>query len=192
MLEKNRYKKNPYNLTDCKLLGKGHNGEVYALPNGEAIKISHNNKSFIGEYHILEKVNGNKYFPRVSEIGANYMVREYVQGKILSEHIKEKGLDKNLACKIIDMLKEFEKLRFSKIDIRCRDIFVQDDGNLKVIDPKKCYSRERNFPRHLSKGLYKLGVLDHFVEILEEYDIRLYKKWSRKIDRYIKQREKLL
>jgi predicted Ser/Thr protein kinase len=192
MVEKNTYKKNPYNLTECQLLGKGHNGEVYLLPNGSAIKVSHDNKSFTGEYRILEKVNGNKYFPKISEIGANYMVREYVQGKILSEHIKEKGMDKDLACKIIDMLKEFEKLKFRKIDIRCRDIFIQKNGDLKVIDPKKCYLRERNFPRHLSKGLYKLRVLDYFMEVLEEYDSRLYKKWSGKIDKYIKQREKLI
>lgn len=191
MIEKNIYKKNPYDLTNCKLLGKGHNGEVYLLPDGKVIKIGLNNKSFTGEYRILERVNGNKYFPKISEIGSNYMVRECVHGKILSKHIKKNGMDKNLACKIIDMLKEFEKIKFTKIDIRCKDIFIQEDGELKVIDPKKCYSRQRNFPRHLSKGLYKLKVLDYFLEVLQEYDSRLYRKWSRKITKYIKQREKL-
>ncbi|WPC43833.1 protein kinase [Clostridium sp. JS66] len=191
MIEKNIYKKNPYDLTNCQLLGKGHNGEVYLLPDGKVIKIGLNNKSFTGEYRILEKVNGNRYFPKIMEIGSNYMVRECVHGKILSKHIKKNGMDKNLACKIIDMLKEFEKIKFSKIDVRCKDIFIQEDGELKVIDPKKCYSRQRNFPRHLSKGLYKLKVLDYFMEVLKEYDNRLYRKWSKKINKYIKQREKL-
>lgn len=180
---------NPYNLKECKLLGEGHNGSVYILPNGDVIKISCNSKDFIGEYRILEKVNGNKYFPIIREVGIDYMVRECVHGELLTEYIKRVGLKKNMATRIIDMLKEFDKLKFKKIDIRCRDIFVQEDGSLKVIDPNKCYSKERSFPRHLSKGLYKLGVLDYFLEILKKYDSRLYKKWHKEINSYIKQRE---
>ena len=69
MVEKNSLKKNPYNLNDCTLLGKGHNGEVYLLPNGNLIKIFLVTKDFVGEYSILERVNGNKYFPEIYEIG---------------------------------------------------------------------------------------------------------------------------
>lgn len=188
---KHNYLKNPFNLKECKFLGEGHNGAVYMLPNGNAIKISHSNKDFIGEYSILEKVNGNKYFPIIREIGVDYMIRECVQGEILSNYIKREGLNKVLATKIIDMLKEFKKLEFKKIDIRCKDIFVQEDGRLKIIDPKKCFSKERNFPKHLCKGLYKLGVLSYFKGILKEYDIKLYRKWNKKINTYIKQLEQL-
>lgn len=86
------------------------------------------------------------------------------------------------------MLKEFKKLKFKKIDIRCRDIFLQPDGSLKVIDSKGFYSNERDFPQHLSKGLYNLGVLDSFLAILNEEDPKLYKKWSPKINSYISSR----
>jgi len=178
--------KNPYDLTKCKFLGKGNNGAVYMLPNGYALKISYNNKNFIGEYQILEKVNGNKYFPLIFEIGQNYMVRECVEGKLLSKYIKKHGMEKKLALKIIDMLKEFYKLDFKKIDIRCRDIFVQKDGTLKIIDPQKFFSKKRIFPKHLSKGLYKIGVIDDFQEILKKYDLILFKKWNKEINSYIR------
>lgn len=181
----NENKINPYNLNDCKFLGKGNNGEVYLLPNGNVIKICFNIKDFIGEYSILQKVNGNKYFPRIYEVGSNYMVRECVDGEILLSYIKKNGMSKTLGHNIIKMLKEFNKLKFKKIDLRCRDIFVQSDGSLKVIDPKKFYSKNRNFPQHLSKGLYNLGVLDSFLAILKEEEPELYKKWSPRINDYI-------
>lgn len=190
MVVEHNFIKNPYDLKECKFLGKGHNGAAYMLPSGDAIKISYNNKDFVGEYEILEKVNGNKYFPIIREVGNDYMIRECVQGEILSKYIKRNGMNKKLAIKIIELLKEFNKLKFKKIDIRCKDIMVQKDGSLKIIDPKKCFSKERKFPRHLSKGLYKLGVLGYFRKVLKGYDSKLYKKWNKSIKAYIKQIEK--
>ena len=185
MVKKNKHKKNPYDLNVCKFLGSGNNGEVYLLPTGRVIKIAYNSKSFIREYEILEKVNGNKYFPRIYEIGSNYMVRECVNGMILSKYVKKNGMNTILGHNIIEMLKEFSKIKFKKIDLRCKDIFVQYDGSLKVIDPKKFYSKIRSFPKHLSKGLYNLGVLDFFFIVLKEDEPELYKKWYVEINKYI-------
>lgn len=186
MFIKHNHLKNTYDLKECKFLGEGHNGAVYRFSNGDAIKISYNPKDFICEYRILEKVNGNKYFPIIREIGEDYMIRECVEGTLLSKYIKKYGLKKSLAIEIINMLKEFDKLRFKKIDIRCRDVFVEQDGSLKIIDPQKCYSKDRYFPRHLSKGLYKLGVLDYFLKVLKEYDIILFKRWNKEINFYVR------
>lgn len=175
------------NLFECKFLGKGHNGAVYLLPDNKVIKVCFVMKDFYREAYILKKVNGNKYFPRIYEIGGNYMIRDYVDGMPLKKYIKKNGLSRKLALDILDMLKEFEKLKFKKIDIRCKDVFVETDGKLKVIDPQKFYSKERDFPRHLSKGLYKLDVLDFFLYVLKEEEPKLYKKWESKIRNYIHQ-----
>lgn len=174
-------------LFKCKYLGKGHNGIVYLLPNNKVIKICYVMKDFYGESYILNKVNGNKYFPRIYETGGNYMIRDYVEGMPLKNYIKKNGLSKDLVLELLELLKEFETLKFTKIDIRCKDIFVQPDGKLKVIDPQKFYHKKRAFPRHLSKGLYKLGVLGFFLEILKSEEPRLYKKWTPSILEYIEQ-----
>ncbi|SUY47799.1 serine/threonine kinase related protein [Clostridium putrefaciens] len=183
---------NPYydfdiNLLDCKFLGEGHNGIVYLLPDGNVIKICFNIKSFIGEYIILEKVNGNKYFPRIYDIGENYMIREYVDGDMLPKYIRKHGFNDELGKRIIELLKEFKVLNFTKIDLRCKDIFVQPNGNLKVIDPKKFYTKDRDFPRHLSKGMYKLKILDPFLEVLKKEEPNLFDAWTPKIMNYIKE-----
>jgi hypothetical protein len=56
---------------------------------------------------------------------------------------------------------------------------------MKVIDPRNNYSRGGNYPRHLMKGLYKLGVLDEFLKIVKEQYNQVYREWSFKIKRYL-------
>ncbi len=173
------------NLLDCKLLGRGHNGIVYLLPDGKVVKICYGAKSCKKEYDILKRIKKNRYFPRVYGMMGNYMIRDYVDGVTLKKYIKKHGFDRDLAIKLIDLLEEFKRLNFQKLDIRCRDIMVSLDGSLMVIDPKKFYSRKRDFPRHLSKGLYKLGVLDEFMDIVREERPKLYRQWHKKIYEYI-------
>ncbi|MGE5633532.1 MAG: hypothetical protein ACM3TR_20925 [Caulobacteraceae bacterium] len=183
-----RYIKNfDVNLLDCEYLGKGHNGVVYRLPEGKVIKICFDAKSCIKEYRILKKIDNNRHFPRVHGMQGNYMIRDYVAGVSLKHYIKKNGMDRELAHKLIELLDEFRKLRFTKLDVRCRDIYVRPDGNLSVIDPKKCFSKKRDFPRHLAKGLYKLGVLDTFMSVVEEEKPRLYRHWNDKIREYMEQ-----
>lgn len=188
MSKKNKHNYNKFsdiNLFDCKFLGKGHNGAVFLLPEGKVIKVCFVMKDFRCEASILKKVNGNKYFPRLYEVGGNYMIRDYVDGMPLKSYIKKNGLNKELIHDIIEMLKEFEKLKFTKIDVRCKDVFINSNKKPMVIDPQKFYTKERDFPRHLSKGLYKLGVLDIFLQVLKAEEPRLYKKWVNKIFEYI-------
>ena len=173
------------NLLDCKLLGKGHNGIVFLLPDSKVLKICFSKKSLIGEYYILRRVKNNKYFPKVYGMCGNYMVRDCVYGMCLTKYIKKNGLDRELTVKIIELLKEFEKLKFMKLDVRCKDIYVQEDKSLKIIDPKKFYSKKRSFPRHLCKGLYRLKVLDSFMAYVKEEDFDMYKKWNYKVYKYI-------
>ena len=169
---------NPYNLEEFEFLGQGHNGTVYLMPDGRAIKISNNDKDFQGEHRILTKVYGNKYFPILYEVGEDYMIREEVKGVMLSDYLKKHKLTTSLAQKVIDLIVEFEKLNFSKIDIRCKDIFIQPDGELKIIDPKLCYTIKRNYPKNLSKGLYEADYLNKFLKVLKVYDPRHYEIWK--------------
>lgn len=177
------------NLFNCTFLGKGHNGIVYRLPDGKVIKICYVMKDFYSESDILKKVRGSRYFPKLYEVGGNYMIRDYVDGMPLNKYIKKNGLSRKLVKDIVDLLKEFERLKFKKLDIRCKDVFVEPDGKLMVIDPQKFYTKERNFPQHLSKGLFKLGVLDDFLIILKKEEPKLYKMWADKIRVYIEQKK---
>lgn len=164
-------------LLGCKFVGEGHNGKIYMLKDGRILKLYKNRKACSQEYSILSSVDGNPYFPRIHEYGINYMIRDYVGGQDMKHYIEKNGLNRKLAHNIIDLMEEFRRLNFTKIDIRCKDIFVQEDLSLMVIDPKALYRRERHYPHKLMKGLYNLNVLDIFQEVLQKERPDLYKSW---------------
>jgi len=168
-------------LRDCKYLGEGNNGIVYLLPDGRVIKIFKKIKNCQNEYFILEKVNGNEHFPRAYECMGNYIIRDYVGGECMRSYIKKHGLSRRLALNLIELIEEFKKLQFTKLDIRCRDVYVQEGEFLMVIDPKYSYTREKDFPKHLAKGLSSLGVLHEFMKVVRKVRPEIYKDWASKL-----------
>jgi RIO-like serine/threonine protein kinase len=167
------------NLLDCTVIGKGHNGVVFMLPEGKVLKVCFKAKNCKKEYFILDKVHENKYFPKVYGMSGNYMIRDYVEGIFLHDYIRYEGLNHKLALEIIELLEEFQRLHFSKLDIRCKDIIIKPNGTLMVIDPKKFYSKKRSYPRHLEKGLARLGVLDFFLSVVKQERPKLYNYWAK-------------
>lgn len=170
-------------LDNWEFLGEGRNGIVYKMDDGNVIKIFKDTKICSKEGYILKKVYGNKYFPKIYQCGFNYIIRECVNGVCLKEYIEKYGFGRELALKIIKLLEEFNKLKFTKIDIRVKDIFVLNDGHIMIIDPKGFYTRHMNYPRHFCKGLINLNVLNIFLQILMEEHPKLYKKWAHEIYR---------
>ena len=82
------------------------------------------------------------------------------------------------------LLKEFEELRFTKLDIRCRDVYVEENERVMVIDPKQCYKRKVSYPRHLMKGLKGINVLNQFLFYVESFDEKTALEWEKKINQY--------
>lgn len=165
-------------------LGQGNNGVVYKLPGNKVIKIFLSPKVCNDEGSILAKTKGSAYFPKLYHRGKLYVVREMVQGKQLDKYIKENGLSETLVENIYKLLKEFKKLKFKKLDTRCKDILVSENEKLMIIDPKKAYVRKVDYPRHLMKGLYKLGVLDKFLRDIDKIDKKAAKEWQEKFRQY--------
>ncbi|MBV4420204.1 protein kinase [Clostridium tyrobutyricum] len=173
-------------LRSGRFLGEGHNGIVYLLPNDKVIKIFKDKRVCEGEYNILKKTTKSKHFPQIYYYGSNYIVRSYAKGARLDYYIKENGLDYDAAHSIVGLLKEFKKLKFTKLDIRCKDLYLDENLYLNVIDPKNNYSKHCIYPRHLMKGLNKLGVLGDFLNVVYSEYNEVYDDWSFRITRYLK------
>lgn len=169
---------------EASYLGEGHNGIVYELPNKKAIKIFLRRKVCIDEGNILAKTNGSKYFPYLYKRGKYYVIRDLVEGKRLDKHIKKNGLSERLIKNIYELLLEFKRLKFKKLDVRCKDIYVSENEKLMIIDPKKVYTRKVDYPRHLMKGLNKVGVLDEFLKGVKKIDSQKAIAWELKFRRY--------
>lgn len=167
------------NPKDCIYLGQGRSGVVFLMPNGRVIKVFRNQESCIHEYMILQSVRGNRHFPIVFEHSGNCMIREYVGGTCLIQYIKRYGLSRRLAVNLIKLIEDFKRLGFSRLDIRCSHIFVQQDESVMVIDPRKHYTIKLSYPRSMLRKLCKLGVASKFMRILREEHPSLYNLWRR-------------
>ena len=102
----------------------------------------------------------------------------------MDKYIKTYGLNRNLVEKIYKLLVEFKKLKFKKLDIRCKDILVSDKETLMIIDPKKAYERKVDYPRHLMKGLKRLGVLEEFLSEINRINSKKAREWEQKFSEY--------
>lgn len=166
------------NLENCQLLGEGNHGKVYLIASDRVIKICKDSKSCIFESFILSRTSGSKHFPRIYDYDEHYIVRDYVGGEPLTKYIKASGINKNIIFSLLELLEEFVRLGFTKLDVRCRDLMLQADESIMVIDPKSNYTRKVGYPRHLMKGLKKLGALDEFIKILKQERPDLYEAWK--------------
>ena len=171
---------------DAKLLGEGHNGIVYEVPGNKAIKIFTDKNICKSEADILYKVKKSKYFPRIYKNGEYYILREMVNGKRLDHYIQENGLSQQLIYNLYRLINEFKALKFTKLDARCRDIYVNENERVKVIDPKQCYKRKVDYPRHLMKGLEGIDCLEIFLSGIYSIDKKTAQEWNKKIAQYFK------
>lgn len=163
-----------------KYLGEGHSGKVYLMPNGKVLKIFKNPDTCKDEYNIYKRVEGCPHFPKAYECSKNHLIREYVGGTNLSDYIKTHGLDRDIAIKLINLLETFKKLGFKKCDLRFPHIFIQKNGSLMVIDPRKSFTKERSIPSCFLSNLEKSGFLPKFIKILKEERSDLYNLWIKK------------
>ncbi|WBW99356.1 hypothetical protein [Oceanirhabdus sp. W0125-5] len=166
-----------------KFIGAGNNGIVYSISKDKVIKIFREDIVCDREGDILLRVHGNKYFPNLVEIGENYIVREKVDGECLKDIIKREGLSDEKAVKLVELLNEFQMLGFTRIDVRLKDIYIDDEQNIKLIDPKGYFTRRMHYPRHLCKGLKNHGGLNTFLEALYENNPKLYNECMNNIFR---------
>lgn len=150
-------------------MGKGHEGAVYLTPEGYALKIFYKKKKAKDEVSILELVKESRFFPKVVFIAGNMILREYVEGVTLLDYLKENGLSYNLSCEIIDLVEDFKKMKFKRINIRNAHIFVDKNEKIKVIDPRKIFSKNTPYPKDIIKILVKLDLFDDFLKNVTQY-----------------------
>ena len=164
-------------IKECKLLGKGYEGSVYLTPEGYALKIFSKKKNAKDEAEILEKAKDSRFFPNVIFLADNMMLREYVPGENLYEFLNKNRLSYKLSIEIIELIEDFKRLKFKRINIRNAHIFVDENEKIQIIDPRKTYIKETPYPKDIINILVKLNLFDDFLKNLINYNKDLLKYW---------------
>lgn len=160
------YKSIPVDLDQCTYLGHGHSGVVYLMPDGRIIKIFRNSESCKAEFDILKSVEGSPHFPRAYELGSYYMIREYVGGTNVYDYLLTHEIKRSFVLDVADLIDHMRTLGFKKLEIRFPHLFVENDGTLMLIDPRKSYEEDIPYPKSFLRKLKKMGLLKKFMKIL--------------------------
>jgi hypothetical protein len=172
-------------IRSSECLGKGNNGVVYRIDEHTIIKIFNDKKVCQKEYEVLRRSRKCSSFPKVYDSGKHYIIRDYVDGIRLDKYLNKYNFNLELTKSIVSLIKDFKKLHYRKIDIRCKDLYVQKDFSIKVIDPKNNFDRHIPYPRHLMKGIHKRNRLEEFLFFVREIEPQLYEYWSNNIVIYL-------
>jgi hypothetical protein len=183
MKRRQKYRFDYYGLDidKLKLIGQGHEGKVYLLPDDKVLKVFHNSNSCKRQIEILLRARDSRFFPTVFDFDNNSIIMSFVYGSTLSYYLKHNDISKHLSFELVELINEFQRLGFTKLDMRLGHIFLQPDETVKVIDPRGSYEMVLPYPRSMLKGLRERGALkDFFHNIKHEYP-DYYKYWSKRM-----------
>lgn len=178
-MRKYRFNYSGYDIDKLKLIGQGHEGKVYLLPNSKVLKVFYSTNSCKSQIDILQKTKNSRFFPAVYDYDNNSIVMSFVYGSPLSYYLKKNEIDKHLSFELVKLIDEFKRLHFTKLDMRLGHIFLQPDESIKVIDPRSSYEIILPYPRSMLKGLKEHHVLKDFLYNIKHEYPDYYRYWGR-------------
>lgn len=166
------------NHSPLMMIGKGRQGAVFQFTDDICVKVFGNVEDCEREYYALSLGQKTSLFPRLYGKGKHYIVMEMVKGVDVREYLQSQPLTAVLSRKLIHMLITFKEIGFDRIDHHKRQIYLQPDGSLKVIDVARAVWRDRVYP-YPRKLLTSLGEENKeiFLFHVETFAPDLYEEW---------------
>lgn len=166
------------NNTPLVIMGKGRQGAVFQISDDICVKVFGNTEDCDREYYALSLGQQTSLFPKLYGKGPLYIVMEIIRGVDLREYLQSQPLTEALSAKLIEMLITFKEIGYERIDHHKRQIYLQSDGSLKVIDVARTIWRDRVYP-YPRKLLTSLGEENKaiFMAHVQEMAPELYLEW---------------
>ncbi|RSD25931.1 hypothetical protein [Mesobacillus subterraneus] len=167
------------NNSPLEIIGKGRQGAVFRYTDDICIKVYGNTEDCEREHYAMYLGQKSNMFPLLYAAGDNYIVMEIVKGVDLREYLQSQPLTETLSYKLIELLITFKEVGFERIDHHKRQIYIQPDGSLKVIDVGRTIWRNRvyPYPRKLLNSLGKENKAK-FLSHLKLLAPELYEEWE--------------
>jgi len=160
------------------MIGKGRQGAVFQYTDDICIKVFGNAEDCEREYYALSLGQQTDLFPRLYDKGKLYIAMEIIKGVDVREYLQSQPLTEELSLKLINMLITFKEIGYDRIDHHKRQIYLQPDGSLKVIDVARAVWRDRVYP-YPRKLLTSLGEKNKkiFMTHVQQLKPELYNEW---------------
>jgi predicted Ser/Thr protein kinase len=166
------------NKSPLVMMGKGRQGAVIQLTEDICVKVFGNIEDCDREYYALSLGQETNLFPKLYGKGPLYIAMEIIRGVDLREYLQSQPLTPALSAKLLEMLITFKKIGYERIDHHKRQIYLQPDGSLKVIDVARTVWRDRVYP-YPRKLLTSLGEENKavFLTHVQEMAPEVYEEW---------------
>ncbi|MFK9090625.1 hypothetical protein [Bacillus salipaludis] len=160
------------------MLGKGRQGAVFQVSDDVCVKVFGNEEDCEREHYALSLGKETNLFPTVHAKGPLYIAMDIVKGVDIREYLQSQPLSEALSAKLLEMLITFKKIGYERIDHHKRQIYLQLDGSLKVIDVARTVWRDRVYP-YPRKLLTSLGEENKaiFLAHVQEMAPEVYAEW---------------
>lgn len=166
-------------ISDLPFIGQGGQGKVYLIPNRKVIKVFKHASCCADQLFTLQVAIKSRFFPKVYDYDEYSIIMDYVDGIKLHKYLRNNPMSKILAFELVELIREFEKLGFTKLDIHLPHIFVQFDESIIAIDPRKSFKEIQPYPYNMLKGLKNRGYLETFFEIINSEYLEVYLSWKK-------------
>ena len=111
------------------------------------------------------------FMPRLYESGPNYIVMEYFNAPTLKEYLRNcTYIPESIVKKLLYVLNELKKAKFTMIDAPLRHIFIVENEELKVIDHVNCFKRIHPVPLKLLRDLKIILLKDSFLSQVKKLE----------------------
>ncbi|MDQ0879899.1 kinase [Peribacillus sp. V2I11] len=168
-----------HNPTSYPLIGRGNQGAVFKISSDQCIKIFHKPMHAQSESEALKVAQGSPIVAKLYGVGENYIIMEYIEGPSLQEYLKSKGnITEDITKKILFLIKEMKRIKFTRLDSRLKEIIVTKQGDLKMVDLVSHFTKKYEIPQLLLGNLKKLGLLSSFLEQVKKIDPQSYLEWK--------------
>ncbi|WP_223594054.1 kinase [Neobacillus bataviensis] len=168
------------NPTSYPLIGKGKQGAVFKISSDQCVKIYPNQIHTLNESIALKAAQESPISPKLYEVGENYIVMEYIEGRTLFQYLKKaRVLSEEMTNNILFILMEMKRLKFIRLDCRLDHIIITNEGKLKVIDLVSHFTKKVDHPITLMEQLNKLGLLSDFLKQVKKIDLLSYQEWKK-------------
>ncbi|MEH7013753.1 hypothetical protein V7087_23590 [Neobacillus niacini] len=168
------------NPTSFPLIGMGAQGAVFKLSEERCVKIYTNTLQAKMELKALKAGQHLEFFPRLYEYGKNYIVMEYFNAPTLKEYLRNSTyIPESITKKLLSILSEMKKAKFTMVDAPLRHIFVLENEELKVIDHVNAFQRVHPVPLKLLRDLNIILLKESFLTQVRKLEPGTYETWQK-------------
>lgn len=168
------------NPTSFPLIGAGTQGAVFKLSEEKCVKIYSDELQAKMETEALKAGQKLPFFPKLYDTGRNYVVMEYFNAPTLKEYLRNcTYIPESIAIKLLTILRELKKAKFTMIDAPLRHIFVLENEELKVVDHVNAFKRIHPVPLKLLRDLNIILLKDSFLAWVKQLEPDTYKMWEK-------------